>query len=297
MTRLVTLIAATDLSAPSRHAAARAAMLARDTGAKLELLHVVETSALSELRHMLGARGDAVAQCLLDESHSALNKLAATVSEPCGINASTHLATGPLLQEIITQTDALDADLLVLGSRGTGFIRHQRLGATVERLLRKTLRPLLVVRQVPNAPYRRVLVAIDFSSWSVESIRFARALAPKAKIILFNAFEVPFEGKLLFAGVEDDLIQQYRTSAQQDALRDLHKTAANAGLKEGDYCGVIAHGDAASRILEQVEEQDADLIVVGKHGKGLTEELLLGSTTKHVLAGARCDVLVTQRGE
>ena len=40
------------------------------------------------------------------------------------------------------------------------------------------------------------------------------------------------------------------------------------------------------------QEYDADLIVVGKHGTHITEELLLGSVTKHVLAEAQGDVLV-----
>ncbi|NTV95478.1 MAG: universal stress protein, partial [Thiobacillus sp.] len=45
-------------------------------------------------------------------------------------------------------------------------------------------------------------------------------------------------------------------------------------------------------VLEQEELQAPDLIVVGKHGRHAGEELLLGSVTKHVLAEARCDVLV-----
>ena len=47
---------------------------------------------------------------------------------------------------------------------------------------------------------------------------------------------------------------------------------------------VAIHGDAAPQILEQGEEQGADLIVFGKHGMGMAEELLLGSVTKYTLA-------------
>ncbi|MDO9438497.1 universal stress protein [Hydrogenophaga sp.] len=57
----------------------------------------------------------------------------------------------------------------------------------------------------------------------------------------------------------------------------------------------MIYGDAATCILEQAEEQGADLIVLGKHGIGMTEELLLGSVTQHVLAQARSDVLVAAR--
>ena len=46
---------------------------------------------------------------------------------------------------------------------------------------------------------------------------------------------------------------------------------------------------------QQVEKDQTDLIVMGKHGNSPLEELLLGSTTKHVLAEARVDVLSAYR--
>jgi nucleotide-binding universal stress UspA family protein len=57
----------------------------------------------------------------------------------------------------------------------------------------------------------------------------------------------------------------------------------------------VLSGDPASRLLEQEEDQDADLIVLGKHGKHWFQDLLLGSTTKHLLSNARSDVLISQK--
>ncbi len=51
--------------------------------------------------------------------------------------------------------------------------------------------------------------------------------------------------------------------------------------------------DPALAIGEQEIEQDCDLIVVGKHGRNMIEDLLLGSVTSHVLAESLCDVLVS----
>ena len=296
MKHLETLIAATDLSAPSRHAVTRAAMLARDTGARLELLHVVETRALDKLRSILDEQGETIIHKLLEEARSDLTKLAAAVGEPLGIRIGVHLSSGPLLQEITAQADALDAGMLVLGARGASYMRHLLLGATAERMLRKTRRPLLVVKPLPQVSYRRVLLPVDFSPWSIEAIRFARTIAPKAELVLFNAYEVPFEGRLQYAGVDEEVIQKYRANVRQDALRDLHNLATEAGLKEENVFIEARHGEASTRILEQAQEQDIDLIVIGKHGAGMTEELLLGSTTKHVLAESQCDVLVIAGG-
>lgn len=66
-------------------------------------------------------------------------------------------------------------------------------------------------------------------------------------------------------------------------------------LVAGQWRPLVHFANPPDYILEQEEEQGADLIVMGKHGTGMTEELLLGSVTKHVLGRARADVLVVVR--
>lgn len=53
MNRIQRLLAATDLSAPARHAAERAALVARELGAELALLHVISASPVDRLRRLL----------------------------------------------------------------------------------------------------------------------------------------------------------------------------------------------------------------------------------------------------
>lgn len=57
---------------------------------------------------------------------------------------------------------------------------------------------------------------------------------------------------------------------------------------------VHAHGDPATAIVEQARTVDADLIVVGTHGRGLTRDLLLGSVSTKVTHHAHCDVLIVR---
>lgn len=72
----------------------------------------------------------------------------------------------------------------------------------------------------------------------------------------------------------------------------LHELAFAAGLTAVEYSAGIVHGDPAQQIVAMEQEFDADLIVVGKHGSHIAEELLLGSVTKHALTESQCDVLV-----
>lgn len=293
MTQLRILLAATDFSAPARHAVMRAALLAQASGARLELLHVLQGSALDQLRQLLGQQAEMVLARLEEDARGRLQRLAAMVGEQQGLDPGVHLTTGPVLQAIAGEADLMDADLLVLGARGTGFMRHL-LGSTAERMLRVSQRPMLVVKQTPHERYRRVLVSLDFSPYSAVAVALARAAAPDAHFVLFNAYDVPLEGNLRLAGVDGQTIQQYRSAAELRAQKSLEEAARQAGLPAASYQTLALHGDPAVNILEQEEELGVDLVVIGKHGSGMTQELLLGSVTKHVLAESRSDMLIAR---
>ena len=292
MTHWGPILAATDFSAPARHAADRAARLAHETGSALTLMHVLPGGALQELRQWLGT-GHAMEQHLQDDAHRQLGQLVAELQASRHVAIRSFHASGAALEEIGHEAEALDAALVVLGARGAGFMRRLVLGSTSERLLRRTTRPLLVVRQTPHEPYRRVLVALDFSPWSASAVALARRVAPHARLLLFNAYQVPFEEKLHFAGVDTATIDRYRQQARADATQRVHLLAAASRLKPSDWEPCIVEGDASQRIIEHEQEKDCDLVVLGKHGQSASEDLLLGSVSKHVLAEGSTDVLVS----
>lgn len=291
----LSLLVATDLSAPSRHAAQRAAMLAKRPGAKLDLVYVLEKNALTDLRRLLGEQSSAMEGRFHAQANEALTELAADMHARCGTAVDFHVVEGSVPGAIAAQADMTDANLLVVGARGAGFMRHWLLGATAERLLRKTVRPILVAKQAPHEPYRSVLVPVDFSPWTPYAIELTQDISPQGQLILLHACELPFEGKMRFAGVEEATILQHRETIRREALARLNEVAADAKLAPGEWRPVVVFGNPSHCILEQEEEQGADLIVLGKHGMGMTEELLLGSVTKHVLGQARSDVLVVTR--
>ena len=292
MNSLTHILAPTDFSGPSRHAVERAARLAREHGARLHLLHVVHAGALERLRALLGADAAVEPELILDANRQ-LEALAADLGGAHGPGIQTGLRKGSVLTEVDAQADTIGAELVVLGARGAGFVRRIALGTTAERLLRTTRRPLLVVKQKAHEPYRRVLVPVDFSASSVAAITLARRVAPGALVVLLHAYEVPFETRMRMAGVDTQRIEQYRAQAKQSAHQRLHEAAAAAGLRPGQWRPCLLMQDPSLAIVEQEQEADCDLIVIGKHGAGMVEDFLLGSVTKHVLAESAGDVLVS----
>lgn len=293
MTAPARILAATDLSAPARHAVERSFHLAAGTGSELHILHAMELDNLNSLREMLGGDLSEVKAALSKDAHVRLKQLRDDTTIHRGIAAQTFVVEGNPLASIAVEADKLDAQLVVLGARGESFLRHALLGSTAARLLRKSVsRPVLVVKQSPHERYRSVVVAVDFSPVSLQAIRLAKYWSAGADLLLLHAFELPYEGKLAIAGVDERVIRQYVTQEAEVLRKRLHDLAAAAGLKATEYTARIVHGDPSQQIMTLEQEVDADLIVIGKHGARIAEELLLGSVTKHVLAESQCDVLV-----
>jgi nucleotide-binding universal stress UspA family protein len=286
------LLAATDLSAPARHAAERAALVAAQIGAALDVVHVASLAPLAKLRRLVAELPPGLEEQALDAAWKELRELAATLRERHGVSAGVHVVTGALLPELVDQADALAADMIVLGARGAGFMRHVLLGSTAERMIGRAGRPMLVVKHAPQGRYRVLLVPVDLSASSLPALKTARAIAPGADVVLLHVFEAPFEGALRFAAVDEETIRQYRVAAKQDALQRLRALCDDAGLPRHDARLMALHGDPVQQVIEQEQEWDCDLIVMGKHGENALEDRLLGSVTRHVLSRSQCDVLV-----
>ena len=293
MKPLARILAATDLSAPARHAVERGFRIAAAARAEYWVMHAQALDTMDALREWLGDDLTQAKQKLEEQARETLLQQLADPARQHGVTAQPRIVAGTPLATIVEQADALAIDLLVLGARGGDFLRHYLLGSTASRLLRKSRsHPVLIVKQAPREAYRRALIPVDFSPLSVRAIELTRLIAPDADIVLLHAYEAPFEGKLTYAGVDAAVIQHYRDAAREEALRNMRRVAAEAGLAIGDYSPLVVHGDPSQQVIEQEQERDCDLIVMGKHGLNMTEELLLGSVTKHVLAEAQSDVLV-----
>lgn len=293
MNALQNILAASDLSAPNRHAIARAASVAAEAKALLSILHVAGQPPMDSLRQVFAVDTGKTDEGLLNQARTELRALGETIHQRFGIAPSLNVTAGELLPRLLDYADALPADLIILGARGGNSMRRILLGSTAERLLGTSSLPLLVVKQAVHESYRKLLVPIDFSAGSLRSLKLAHAIAPRAELVVLHAFELPFEGQLRYAGVDTARIEHYRSEAMQQAREKLGQLCEAANLPSRHIQLDVLHGNSAQRILEHEQDENCDLIVIGKRGETLVEEFLLGRVTKHVLAESRSDVLVT----
>lgn len=143
-------------------------------------------------------------------------------------------------------------------------------------------------------PQLRVLVAVDFSPHAARAFAAARGIAPQAELHLVHVYEAEFEGKMTYAGVAEELIEEYRAAARRDAETQMARFTGESDIGAGNVHRHVEYGYAPFFLPKHAHKLEADLVVVGRHGKSLTEEMLLGSVTLHLLAQCECDVLVVR---
>jgi len=137
--------------------------------------------------------------------------------------------------------------------------------------------------------YKRLLVAVDGSADSLNALKEAFKL--KGAEIVVVSVAPPFQGDLSLTGVQD--IQQVLAEPCTKALAVAQEMAAATGAEVKTIC---AFGEIHEAIIEQAEEENCDLIVMGAKGHGLVERYLLGSVTRRVIGYSSRDVLVFPPG-
>ena len=297
MVKIEIILAATDLSNGSSPAIDRGFLLAQANKAHYTIVHATGLNILSELGEFLGKNMNEISTRISEQTKQQLSDIVNASRNKADTHFELRLEDGRPNISIPAFARSSDSDLTLIGAHGSGFIQRTLLGSTASRLLRKSHCPVLVVKQDAYRDYNRVLIAIDFSSSSKPSICLARTLAPKSNLILLHAYEVPFAGKMHQAGIDEDVIKQYQEEAKTRAMHQLHDLAKEAGLTSSAYTALVLPDNALKNVLQTEEKYRCDLIVMGKHGTHVTEDLLLGSLTKRVLAESLCDVLVVVQGE
>jgi nucleotide-binding universal stress UspA family protein len=137
-----------------------------------------------------------------------------------------------------------------------------------------------------------VLVPVDFTDASVTALQRAQAIAPAGRLHALHAYEAPFEGKLRLAGLDDRQLRDYVQSAEGEAAQAMAALVAQLAPTIRVE-PLLLHGHPLAHTLDQEEELDCQLVVVG-HGSGSrVDDYLLGSLSRQVLAQSTADVLMS----
>jgi len=285
MSANIPIIAATDFSSDANRAVLRAALIARQQGAELHLLHVTAPLALYPGQDVGPADSAAIPAALGEQAEAT----ARVLRERYDIRVHVVQRIGRAHSQIAEYANEVNAGLVVVGARGASPLLRLLIGSTAWRLLRVCRCPVLIVRSEPVAPYGRILAAVDFFQHSHVVLEWARRLAADGRLHLMHALEPLDESGLRAKGLDGAAIKQRREEMR--AIAENLLANLSAGL-QGEVESHIESGYPSSRILESAADWSAELIVLGRQGRGGLEDFLLGSVSKDVAQAADCDVLL-----
>ena len=139
----------------------------------------------------------------------------------------------------------------------------------------------------PTARMEKLMVATDGSKYSESAIREAISLA---KICSSNLIAV----SVVKTNLEfDSVLPQFVEKAEQDAIKHLESVKAQA-TKEGVNCITVVSlsEEPYEDIVRHAAKNNADMIIIGTHGKTGVKRLMMGSVTAKVIGHAPCKVMV-----
>lgn len=186
-----------------------------------------------------------------------------------GLEAETRMEEGVPSQAI---ADAGRAhDLIVMGKRGEHAKWGRDLvGSTAENVVRRSGTPVLLVNE-STLPLRRFLILFDGSHPAGRALRLGADLATHTSATL----------RILTA--DDDHARGSITQAEAEQYIE------RLGL-QAEY--TVAPGRPAKAAAAYLEEEPADLVVLGMQGHSALHDLILGSTAEHVMRSVELPVLL-----
>jgi nucleotide-binding universal stress UspA family protein len=253
-------------------AEAHAAMLAQATGALLTIGHLLDPGG----RRSGPTPGvSAMQSAAIRLARATLEGEAAATGVPRSrrsVVVESRPATAPALAAAVHR---LGADIAVMAphdrralSQALGFSLTE---ATVDRLHGTV--PLLCARG-PARPYRRILVATDFSAGSRRALRLAARLSA-----LFGAAVT-----VLHAVSGPDAVDGALAALRRFLPAELAARSPQLAVEIGAPCAAILATRAAV---------DADLVVLSTRGRDSLRDAVIGTHAQRVIRNAPCPVLVS----
>jgi|Deesub1362A_J573_1020465.scaffolds.fasta_scaffold00670_11 hypothetical protein len=206
--------------------------------------------------------------------------------EDAGIGCEIEIREGEdVYKLIIEEADKRDADLIIMGRRGRKGITKLLMGSATARVIGHSHRNVLVVPRASEIKWKSIVVATDGSEYSYAAEKAAvRLIKDCCEACTLGAIAV----------TRPDATEE-RIRISERALEDIKATAEKEGI-EVDVTLVKnrPHETIHETIIEYARQKEADIVVMGSHGRTGIERLLMGSVCERVIGHIDRAVLVAK---
>lgn len=251
--------------------------------AELVLVYVVEVPKMPAYLRGIGFAADRAASGATAIMRVALTALGDALAP---VRCAIEVRSGRPAEQLHAVAEEHEADLLVIGRTGKRARAVKQLGSTVERLLRRSAKPVMVAGGPLSTAPRRVLAAVDEGEHARDVLEWARRMAARA--------HPESSGAVTALHVTSDALSAYLGARGGDAAA---VTWLKARVSEGSLDSAtteiaVAPGDPRHQILVAADAFESDLIVVGRRGADGAAGTEIGGVARAALRPTTRAVLV-----
>ncbi len=229
------------------------------------------------------------------------------------IEFSRRSLEGKNYRELTREANSGNYDLLIMGAQGLGAIKGSLLGTVCERVTRRSNIDTLVIKKPQLSIYEGpIVVAVDGSQFSYGGLLRGMALAQEWNVPLhvISAFD-PYYHYVAFNRIAGVLSEEAGKVFRFQEQEQLHEEIIDSGLAkiyDGhlSVCKGIAEdygieittklldGKPWDAILKYTKKLNPSLLIIGKTGIHVDDELDIGGNSENLLRLVDCAVLLTQ---
>lgn len=263
------ILVTTDLSDFAGTALRWAGMFQRRVGAKLTLVYAnepyvpfdaIEGPAAYVMQHDPKFR-----ERLVNELRDHVERFLPDVGDA----AERRIVDKAPAEAILETAEAIDADLIVMGTHGRTGWRRVFLGSVAEKIVRHTERPVLCIPADTPPTIGKILCPVNFTATARIALDEAATLAET------------FDAELLLVHVTSPADQTSDIEREFSAWIPPHiRTRCR-------YSHILSTGNPAEETIRLAHDAHADLIVLGSQHKRFADATIIGTTTERVVRFAR----------
>jgi universal stress protein E len=279
-----------DFSPASLAAVKCAIRMAAFHGTPVTAVHVIDPKLAGAMKEAHHTTDQDVFKHVSATVHAFLAKAGAEA-------AKVEMHVGHPFVELLDACHRHQADLLVLGTRGTEHGPNQ-IGAVAAKCVRKAPADVLLVRESQKGVFKHLTACVDLSETSAKAVRASRAIAEddKASLDCLFVYQSAIAMSLDYGGFVPPLPIDSGETAEA-WRRDLAQFVepllrTTEGLKWQSV--LVERLNIREAILQHVSQSKTDLVVLGTRGKTDLRTLLMGTTAEKIVTHAPCSILAVK---
>ena len=279
MKLLEKILLAADFSQSTDNLVENAIGLAKTFQSQIILIHVLPDDITNEKARLL----------LNDAAINQLELINDKIKSEGVETDNPILEYGNHFDKIIKTADNIHANVIVIGAGEKTKDDVFQLGTTAEKIIRKSTKPVWIVKNNSPLDVKNILCPVDFSTESKRALKNAIIMARRfnAELIILSVYEMIYSDSLKLKLDWDEEIEYIKLEHE----KEFNSFLEGFNLTDLNWDREIAKGLPSEEILKAISLYNTDLLIMGTTGKSGLNRIVMGSVTEKVVREVPCSFI------